>query len=871
MNRCNNYLLIKKKDTFSTKPIVAWIFILLFTVFIVISTNLIVQYQPMKFDITSSDHTPVIGKTEQNEFDDNEDQVSNSRNSVRKSVRGSFATWGMWDPELIDMDDPNGKTIYAGYKPYTLQFMVDDMDAFENVSAVKIDIVDELFGTCEWNRTASRMYGHNTTTNSRSTTTRTYGTAGFYKISPDFGYLDFNITFGWAGPDTQGKHSWKVTVIQNETFNLSVTFEFEYNVVRSLQFTGTLDVDGEVNEDLQENDWVRSNENITWSGLKVKYSGSPIIVPPLDQCRIILSDDHGNTWTDSAEYGKYIQITSQTGDHTDVNPNYVFDITGLAMLNLIETIPFVLSVDGDGVYFYDVSPTPGQWQTTQLVKCSIIVADNLTSGVDQDSVEFNFSTNGGKAWQGWYKPKIVQNGSIVEYYKEINFPDGDSSQNLIRWRGQDNVRNKYTLSKKYSVPVDTTKLMFKNPQPPVDELQYSSLITCSIELSDVTSGVDGGTIQYSTLFSGFINWSSWKSLPVTVNKTTIKSAVQIDFNYGEYNYIKWRAKDVAGNGYYESTPYQLRITHETPDVTLIYPNPSSIINEITPLFEWIDTYVLLQPVTYTFEYWTDPGTDDDNDGVPDNRASKKTIKNNYTIEVPLEYGTKYYWRIVSEAQNKYGDSIFESPIRNFTVNTFEQIHPMYRFDAALRSKDKIEIKPTQSKTIEFIIFNKGNRDDTYILELFMNATWEGHIEINKNITVNANSESTQEITIIVPESIEFKKYSIKVKITSLGAIGLNQTPAVDTIQLDIEIIKEQKSTAFKLEDMIWYITAIVVIIGVIMIVFVVRAKLKIKRFQESFVKPSRLVKGVEVEYQPEHSKAIDMRMKGKENIPRRPT
>ena len=778
-----------------------------------------------------------------------------------RGSRGFFDTWGMLEPALVGLDDPDQKTIYASYKQYTCRFTVVDFNAFSNVSSVKINVVDEN-KIYTWHRTrainSNRSAVYDDSAAQPRSASRDDYSAGFYKISPDTGYLDFNITFSWSGVSTSGVHDWDITIVDSNTNQSKTTRQMQYNLVRDVKFLGKLQATGEHQGKLGANDWARSLENITWSGVRVVYNTPTSITPPSSEFKITLYDDDGDSWEDQSNPGEEMMIISQTDFITDKSDEHILNLSGPAEDNLIKVLSFNLRVDGDGVHFFNATPQNSTWLSGNPVKCSISVGDNLTSGVDAETIEFSFSKNGGKNWQGWYKPTYIVNDDIIDCFQLVDFPEG--TENLIKWRGKDQVANDFSYSQIFEIFLDTVAIVFKNPKPIADEFQYSLSVNCSIVISDETSGVNASSIQYSMLLPGEQNWTSWASAGIIENKNTITIKKKVQFNYGENNYIKWRAKDVAGNGYTVSKQYQIKITHKVPSLFLISPGKGDILNTTTPTFTWEDSYEIVQPVIYTLEYWQEPVNL--STIPPADRIQKKTMDKYYSLDVPLEYSTKYLWQVIPRIQGEDEPGICESGIQYFWVGTFASIHAVYEFDSVRRSPKTVEVLRGENKNIEITIFNTGNQFDTYDLELMVDPGLEGYVNISKNVTVQVNTEKTVVLAIQVPTGIDYDSYAIRLKITSLGAKSKNQT-AVEILDLNLKVVKEKSAPPLKLEDVLVYLAIVIIIVIVLVVALVVKNVLKYRSYVNKAKAGIDTTKIAEVEFSPEHKKAVDLRRKGR--------
>ena len=753
-----------------------------------------------------------------------------------RSNRGVLDTWGMSEPTLENPDQPYDQTVYAGYKPYIFRFTIYPLSLFNNVSSVTIEIEDELLNH-SWQRMRTRGSDRNTKV-----------TSSFQKISSDLAFLDFNVTFGWDKIYHTTLHRFNIIIIDNNSNVTKTSVWLDYTVVKAVKFIGELKVQAKYQGELKDSAWVRSEEDITWTGLKAVYNSSANINLPYAQGKIIVADDDGDTWVDESDELEDMIIFSTTDPKNDLEDIHIISLTGPAEDNLISPINFVIRVDGDGVRFYNQYPKTNIWQNSTYLECGIIINDNQTSGVNTDTVGYSISIDNGEQWSTWYKPKIrlLDEHKVVKCYENINFQEGEL--NLLKWQCQDMVGNLFSSSSMFNIKIDTTPPTFSKPRPLTEELQYLTTVNCSIEISDLTSLVNSSSIQYSILKNGEQNWTEWKNINLNnlENKKLIIANVTVKFNYGADNYIKWRVKDIAGNGYVNSDEFQIRITHDTPKIYLLTPGPNEIINTTKPTLLWNDSYVMLQEVSYTLEYW------------PEYDVANKTQEilsvPSYTFEKPLKFDTKYYWQVTPKAGKKTG--ISESGIWNFTIDSISNIYPTFGIDVLVIPDENFKIEPDSKTTIKIIIYNKGNRDDTYNLNFINDPIWDGNIFYNKNISVAVNSSETLMVTIKVPKNgWEYRNYAFKLRITSRDAELFNQN-ASKTIELNVRISEEEVGTIFSDNLTMGLLIVLIIVIILVIISLVIQRKTKKKKMKFEPGPPARQDE-VEIVFKPEHSKAID--------------
>ncbi len=195
--------------------------------------------------------------------------------------------------------------------------------------------------------------------------------------------------------------------------------------------------------------------------------------------------------------------------------------------------------------------------------------------------------------------------------------------------------------------IDVSNIVFIEPKPSPTEFQSTLNVTCGITIQDKLSGVNASSIEFSTSTTGIWGYGDWQSANKINNNNHINCSVTPTFKEGTENYIRWRAKDVAGNGYHVSDNYQIKIKeNHPPNTTLISPMNNSVVYTLTP--ELI--YSGLDPdndVNLTYKIYLNS---DKYKVISLNNSA--IIKSNinttrYKLEVPLIDGQTYYWTVIS--------------------------------------------------------------------------------------------------------------------------------------------------------------------------------------------------------------------------------
>ena len=230
---------------------------------------------------------------------------------------------------------------------------------------------------------------------------------------------------------------------------------------------------------------------------------------------------------------------------------------------------FRIKVDDSGCIFNNSDPDPTAWTNSRYLLCSIMITDLGGSGIDIDTIQCSYSTNGLGNFGEWITKgilKLPQNYSTAEESNDEsedgiiysllarvaikNFYEG--SDNYIQWRVRDLAGNDFTYGGPYKIQIDLTQLEFFNPKPNPTTPQIDLEQICKITIKDNEggSGVEPNSVEYRYSISGTDGYSKWSKERVSQIKLSdgYTFIIYINFKPGSNNYIQWRAFDVAGNG-----------------------------------------------------------------------------------------------------------------------------------------------------------------------------------------------------------------------------------------------------------------------------------------------------------------------------------
>jgi DNA-binding MarR family transcriptional regulator len=238
----------------------------------------------------------------------------------------------------------------------------------------------------------------------------------------------------------------------------------------------------------------------------------------------------------------------------------------------------------------------------------------------------------------------------------VEFPDGPL--NAIQWRATDTAGNGPVESEPYIIPVDTEGPVFSDAFPTGKAAFDSTTVEVGITISDVTSGVNAGTIEFSVSTNGGKSWGDWRAISGYDGGTGVTVGLELVFPEGDDNLIRWRAGDVAGNGPAESKSFTIKVSlpaetePRVPEVVLLAPSDGAVIADTAVELMW-------EPVGdgagWTYDVYV--GRDE----TPWQPWAEDLGVTSLSLE-GLEDGTTYHWTVVPISEHgvpgRFGDIVW---------------------------------------------------------------------------------------------------------------------------------------------------------------------------------------------------------------------
>jgi hypothetical protein len=463
--------------------------------------------------------------------------------------------------DLLNGDGNDKNICYAKHKPYTFRAVVRDGMGFDELKEVVLTIAPEDQNIqVKWSQ-ASDSFVELNDPNDLIEITSTEMNSNSDK--GEQWTLDFKIIFNWTfDTELPIAYSVKSEGYVNPARSIYVK-DFTY-VENDLVFVGDLNVTSSRLGDQVEGSWVAGGDEVIWSNITPVYENSDNIYPSNTVLKISLTDEDDNVWYANDHPGE-MQLYMVMPDITDPEHTFVLNVTNLPVTALDAglELEFMLRLD-------NTPPTP----PTSILLHADSYSDSLVEADDDTQI---FAT--------WASSKEEYSGIAGYYYgitddggtKQGTFTDQTQVELLAEQEGVyefyiwavDNVGN-IGPSANATIHIDMNEIEFTAVHYPL-WFNYSN-VELEILISDTEGiGVDPTTIQYAIFKPSTEEFGPWISINQatdltwqTENKTQVMVSSLIQFTENGVHYIKWRAKDLAGNGYTVSEYVRVQIDTELP-------------------------------------------------------------------------------------------------------------------------------------------------------------------------------------------------------------------------------------------------------------------------------------------------------------------
>jgi hypothetical protein len=237
--------------------------------------------------------------------------------------------------------------------------------------------------------------------------------------------------------------------------------------------------------------------------------------------------------------------------------------------NIGSSISSEIFIDLTEVTFENFTPISAEkrWFNKNDINCTLQVKDQNGFGVDPDNIWW-WSIQSNR----WVKVKDFEPDGPTGYTITVTPELNEGTESFIKFRAMDLAGNGPSESVEYYFKIDTTPVEFVSPKPSPEQKLARNIVKCSITIQDlVGSGVNLTTIQYRYTTAGVEEFNDWSDAGLAmlvgsnsdsgngnpeVSSTWLKD---LKFKRTGENYIQWRAKDLAGNGWTVSESFRVNI------------------------------------------------------------------------------------------------------------------------------------------------------------------------------------------------------------------------------------------------------------------------------------------------------------------------
>ena len=286
------------------------------------------------------------------------------------------------------------------------------------------------------------------------------------------------------------------------------------------------------------------------------------------------------------------------------------------------------------------------------------------SGVDKVELSIHRIT-GDSYWDGtsWVDSEfwLPTSGTSGWNYNSSSVPWSSGCEYQITSRATDNASNIEHPGVGNTFIYDAEQVIYSNAYPLADEISNITEVEAGITISDMISGVNASTIEYSLSNNSGVSWELWKPVDGYISGKIVDVNLKLTIPNGTGNKIRWCASDIAGNGPTYSDEYLINVNIPKPpvipEIKLHSPANNSKITTTSIEFSWevvknYHPYILFDIKLDTIN------------------PPQNIIEQNYTgtkLNIDeLENGKTYYWTVIPRLGSLNGICI--SGIWSFNFN-----------------------------------------------------------------------------------------------------------------------------------------------------------------------------------------------------------
>ena len=531
-------------------------------------------------------------------------------------------------PTALSANISGDEDIYAG-KEITLETIYSDSNGIANLDKLYLQIKNPSGTDIEYyiTSTASNQTGEYPTSVSGAPYVSgiTYDTIVGSPTTNDI-TVTWHLTPNWTwtrGTDLQ----YGVKVLDHggseSTYAYVVT---EYKYENRLTFTETITVNDSESNSIVQGDWTPSNQILTFSGVKVVYSGTTDIYPLDSDFDVNIINEESTEWEDLTSSGENISIDITTAAVTNIDDTYTLSIINIPTggtdvsnstfhIKTDNTQPTISSLTSD------THPNQSTWYTATSANFSWTILDG-ESGIEN-------------TWYIWDRNVDTDLVTTLSDGTQISsdtmtidsIPEGSSYLHLAT---KDNCGN--TAFDTYVINIDTGNPIFNSVTSTTHSNQANWYSSNSATISWTTSDTGSGVLDVWKLLDQNESQTTEQVLALGEESSANDSFTTPELTDGIW-YLHLVVQDNSGKTAYAR--YTFKIDQNSLDIVSITGLYNGVLQNVDsgPIISWTDpnsisddTFYITNdgttPTSTNYTYYTSLPTYD----LPAQKQGETTIK-----------------------------------------------------------------------------------------------------------------------------------------------------------------------------------------------------------------------------------------------------
>jgi hypothetical protein len=339
-----------------------------------------------------------------------------------------------------------------------------------------------------------------------------------------------------------------------------LSFGDMYWVENQLELVGSLGVETATKDYVSNGGWVFGGEEIFFTGVKAVYPQTQISPMP-GTYSYVATDEANVVWEDTSG-GLYSHIRAVV-ENDLIRKSYSVTIGSVPAHTDVSDLPR-----------YDLNVDPFRPSPPENFQIHSDSYEDPNTAYDDDNELFLTWQPGEDLESGIYgyyisdvDPSLGKEASTLWEFVEHPLTSlkiiatGSGVRKYYLW-SVDKAMNPSTAV--FAVTnVDHTPVEFREFSPGDQSWVNTHTPICSVLIDDGDgSGVSARDIQYSTSSTSKVEYGPWLRVTGVQSASELRLSVRTTFSNGKSNFIRFRAKDAAGNGWTYSPDYNVWVDEE---------------------------------------------------------------------------------------------------------------------------------------------------------------------------------------------------------------------------------------------------------------------------------------------------------------------